>query len=232
MARQTFVLQPQEDAAPVDPSVDGETTELLTTTEGSLLIEEKEAPESATEVAVTVTESAGTDGEAPVTTVSTAAEASSTSSTTLASVSSTTSTTVSSTTRSTTSAPSTTSSTTPSSAASIVVTADPPIVTDTPLVTDAPLNEVEKEEDDITDILKLLETTFEAYEPSSNHFDSIPSMEDITLSCDVIIAAGTSASSISASDIASMSSKESRTAWTPWVIFPGHKPSLCLSGTL
>eukprot|EP00091_Calanus_sinicus_P004862 TRINITY_DN1522_c1_g1_i1.p1 TRINITY_DN1522_c1_g1~~TRINITY_DN1522_c1_g1_i1.p1 ORF type:complete len:1087 (-),score=342.03 TRINITY_DN1522_c1_g1_i1:65-3325(-) len=41
MARQTFVLQPQEDVAPVDPSVDGETTELLTTTEESLVIKEK-----------------------------------------------------------------------------------------------------------------------------------------------------------------------------------------------
>merc|ERR1719470_110066 len=183
MARQTFVLPPKEEVTPEDASADDETTELLTTTEENLVISGKEAPDVTT-LSANVDAESVTEDLVETTDVPLIVPSSTTSSTTASTTASSTTTTifVSSTTSSTTS-----------------------VATPVP---DTPIIEVEKEEEDITEILKLLDTTFKAYEPSSDHFTSIPSMEDITLSCDVIIAAGSSASSISASDIASMSSKE------------------------
>eukprot|EP00092_Neocalanus_flemingeri_P002648 GFUD01002836.1.p1 GENE.GFUD01002836.1~~GFUD01002836.1.p1 ORF type:complete len:1672 (-),score=322.02 GFUD01002836.1:132-4439(-) len=78
--------------------------------------------------------------------------------------------------------------------------------------TSAPLNPLIEEENALSELLKNTKLTdyivFSAYEPSSDYFTTLPSMDSITLSCDVIIAAGLSSSSISSSDIARMSSKE------------------------
>jgi len=51
-------------------------------------------------------------------------------------------------------------------------------------------------------------STFKYYEPSSSHFSRIPFLENLVLSCDVLIAAGSTASSISSSHLATLSSKE------------------------
>merc|ERR1719341_1252781 len=161
------------EVTPEEGSGDNETTELLTTTEENLGTSPteapKDAPESATVVVETTTETEGLITDEALTTLPAAI---------VSSTNSASSTSSSTTTTPTTSVSSTTLSTTSTSSVA------PPV-----LVTDSSIGDVEKEEEDILDILKLLETTFKAYEPSSDYFTSIPSMEDITLSCDVIIAA-------------------------------------------
>merc|ERR1719186_1024986 len=49
---------------------------------------------------------------------------------------------------------------------------------------------------------------FTAYEPATDHFTILPSMDSVSLTCDVLIASGPSASSISSAHISTMSSKE------------------------
>eukprot|EP00092_Neocalanus_flemingeri_P017774 GFUD01019231.1.p1 GENE.GFUD01019231.1~~GFUD01019231.1.p1 ORF type:complete len:1097 (-),score=213.54 GFUD01019231.1:132-3056(-) len=103
---------------------------------------------------------------------------------------------------------STISSTVSSSASSSTSTS----IAATTSSTSAPLNPLLEEENDFSELLKNTELTdfiiFSAYEPESAYFTTLPSMDSITLSCDVVIAAGSSSSSISSSDIARMSSKE------------------------
>merc|ERR1719370_1523034 len=50
--------------------------------------------------------------------------------------------------------------------------------------------------------------TFKEYEPSSDYFINIPALDDVILSCDVLIAAGSAAISISSTQLSSMSPKE------------------------
>merc|ERR1719318_2497236 len=136
MARQTFVLPPQEEVTPEVASEDDETTELPTTTEDNLAISGKEAPDvttlSANVDAESVTEDLGETTDVPLIVPSSTTSASTTSSSTTAS------TTASSSTTTTISVSSTTSSTTS-------------VATPVP---DTPILEVEKEEEDITEILK------------------------------------------------------------------------------
>jgi len=63
------------------------------------------------------------------------------------------------------------------------------------------------EENSLADILDQL-STFKYYEPSSSYFSRIPFLDNLDLSCDVLIAAGTAASSISSSHLSTLSSKE------------------------
>jgi len=63
------------------------------------------------------------------------------------------------------------------------------------------------EEKTFKDILDQL-VTFKYYEPSSYYFSKIPALDDLTLSCDVLIASGSAAISISSTHLSSMSSKE------------------------
>jgi len=64
-----------------------------------------------------------------------------------------------------------------------------------------------EEEQALTDIVEKL-SPFKYYETSSNYFTSIPALDDLILSCDVIIASGSAATSISSTQLSSMSSKE------------------------
>merc|ERR1719233_2251217 len=84
-------------------------------------------------------------------------------------------------------------------------------VTSTPLLhstesTDA-LGSVLGEEHVFKEILDQL-STFKYYEPSSDYFSNIPSLDDLILSCDVVIASGSAATSISSTQLSSMSPKE------------------------
>ena len=76
----------------------------------------------------------------------------------------------------------------------------------------APIDSVLNEEVDLDEFLSNTELSdyiiFTAYEPATDHFTIIPAMDSVTLSCDVLIAAGPSASSISSTHIYTMSSKE------------------------
>jgi len=72
--------------------------------------------------------------------------------------------------------------------------------------TDA-LSEVLNEENDIEGLLNLL-STFKYYEPSSEYFSAIPSLDDVAITCDVLIASGSVASSLSSTQLSSMTLKE------------------------
>merc|ERR1712240_272691 len=72
--------------------------------------------------------------------------------------------------------------------------------------TDA-LSEVLNEENDIEGLLNLL-STFKYYEPSSEYFSAIPSLDDDAITCDVLIASGSVASSLSSTQLSSMTLKE------------------------
>jgi len=76
----------------------------------------------------------------------------------------------------------------------------------------APIDSVLNEEVDLNEFLSNTELSdyiiFTAYEPATDHFTIIPAMDSVTLSCDVLIAAGPSASSISSTHIYTMSSKD------------------------
>merc|ERR1719427_1838288 len=69
------------------------------------------------------------------------------------------------------------------------------------------LKSVLEEESTFKEILDQL-VTFKYYEPSSEYFSKIPAVDDLTLSCDVLIASGSAAISISSTHLSSMSSKE------------------------
>eukprot|EP00092_Neocalanus_flemingeri_P041336 GFUD01045010.1.p1 GENE.GFUD01045010.1~~GFUD01045010.1.p1 ORF type:complete len:1669 (+),score=312.22 GFUD01045010.1:50-5056(+) len=114
--------------------------------------------------------------------------------------------------RSSSASTSSTASTISSTVSSAASSSTPTSTAATTSSTSAPLNPLIEEENDFSELLKNTELTdfiiFSAYEPESAYFTTLPSMDSITLSCDVVIAAGSSASSISSSDIARMSSKE------------------------
>jgi len=69
------------------------------------------------------------------------------------------------------------------------------------------LGSVLVEENALDVILEHL-STFKEYEPSSDYFINIPALDDVILSCDVLIAAGSAAISISSTQLSSMSPKE------------------------
>merc|ERR1719427_54010 len=69
------------------------------------------------------------------------------------------------------------------------------------------LKSVLEEESTFKEILDQL-ITFKYYEPSSEYFSKIPALDDLILSCDVLIASGSAAISISSPHLSSMSSKE------------------------
>jgi len=69
------------------------------------------------------------------------------------------------------------------------------------------LGSVLVEENALNVILDHL-STFKEYEPSSDYFINIPALDDVILSCDVLIAAGSAAISISSTQLSSMSPKE------------------------
>merc|ERR1719431_278871 len=69
------------------------------------------------------------------------------------------------------------------------------------------LGSVLVEENTLNVILDHL-ATFKEYEPSSDYFINIPALDDVILSCDVLIAAGSAAISISSTQLSSMSPKE------------------------
>merc|ERR1711942_146775 len=64
-----------------------------------------------------------------------------------------------------------------------------------------------EEETTLTDIIEKL-SPFKYYETSSDYFTSIPALDDLILSCDALIASGPAATSISSTQLSSMSSKE------------------------
>merc|ERR1740137_34476 len=205
MARHTFVLKPPGNVQPevaTEKEVEGteagvgntgqdvEAIELLnTTTAENLSIEAKEAPDVTT--STTSPPSVSTSVQPPV---------SSTSSSTSSTTASTPTTSVS--TISTTMSTSTTVSTTAK-----LSTASNNDSTPESIKSSSSLESVLEEEDKFADILDQL-ATFKYYEPSSDFFSTIPNLDDVFLSCDVLIGAGSSASSISSTQLASMSSKE------------------------
>jgi len=69
------------------------------------------------------------------------------------------------------------------------------------------LGSVLGEEHVFKEILDQL-ATFKYYEPSSDYFSNIPALDDLILSCDVLIASGSAATSISSTQLSSMSPKE------------------------
>merc|ERR1719348_526952 len=69
------------------------------------------------------------------------------------------------------------------------------------------LSEVLNEENALMEILDQL-STFKYYEPSSEYFSAIPSLDDVSLTCDVLIASGSVASSLSSTQLSSMTLKE------------------------
>merc|ERR1719427_1705758 len=69
------------------------------------------------------------------------------------------------------------------------------------------LKSVLEEESTFKEILDQL-ITFKYYEPSSDYYSKIPSLDDLILSCDVLIASGSAAISISSTHLSTMSSKE------------------------
>merc|ERR1719315_133397 len=72
--------------------------------------------------------------------------------------------------------------------------------------TDA-LGSVLEEEHVLQEILDHI-PPFKYYEPSSFYFSEIPALDDLILSCDVLIASGSAATSISSTQLSSMSPKE------------------------
>jgi len=230
MARHTFVLKP-----PGEPVVGVNTTELLNDADLPK-IEPKVAPNGTDLTSANVSETTELTSAIEVSTVSSTVSSttqSSTSSTTQSSTSesdtfstvasSTISTTVSSlssmstsvaasssiqssTTGSTTFSPlfsSSLSSTTPRTTTRINTVSS---VSNISNITGG-LLEVLNEENALMEILDQL-STFKYYEPSSEYFSAIPSLDDVSLSCDVLIASGSVASSLSSTQLSSMTLKE------------------------
>jgi len=227
MARHTFVLKPPGNVQPevaTEKEVEGteagvgntgqdvEAIELLnTTTAENLSIEAKEAPDVTT-VATPIEPDVDTESPLLETEVTTSTTSPPSVSTSVQPPVSSTSSSVSSTTASTPTTSVSTISTTMSTSTTVSTTAKLSTASNNDSTTESiksssSLESVLEEEDKFADILDQL-ATFKYYEPSSDFFSTIPNLDDVFLSCDVLIGAGSSASSISSTQLASMSSKE------------------------
>merc|ERR1712240_569369 len=196
MARHTFVLKP-----PGEPVVGVNTTELLNDADLPK-IEPKVAPNGTDLTSANVSETTELTSAIEASTVSTTVSSLSSMSTSVATSSSI----QSSTTGSIPFSPlftSSLSSTTPRTTTRINTVSS---VSNISNITGG-LLEVLNEENALMEILDQL-STFKYYEPSSEYFSAIPSLDDVSLSCDVLIASGSVASSLSSTQLSSMTLKE------------------------
>jgi len=228
MARHTFVLK-----SPGEPVVSVNTTELLDIKAKATLNDTESSADDVAEVTTILpldpSEQLSPSSLRASSNVSTTVTVSSTTLSSSGSSSSTTESTVptsttASTTKSTTSSipPIVSSSSTTEfsplftskSTTTLSTTKSPPTTTtvsSTPVFystepTDA-LGSVLEEEHVLQEILDHI-PPFKYYEPSSVYFSEIPALDDLILSCDVLIASGTAATSISSTQLSSMSAKE------------------------